>query len=195
LPLRSGRPREARIDATVRKSVLAILRDRSYRALTIDGVARRAGVPRTSIYRRWPSKQHLVADAVVTEMGVDPARDTGTLGGDLVAVAQSLRRAFSGPLGKALPALVSDMAADSELAVMVQQRVLAVRRRSMQLAFERAAGRGDITAGLDIELLLDMLTGPFYFRILFGHAPLDSRLAHTVTEYILRIAGSELPGP
>ena len=187
-PPAKGRPRDPRVDTAIKSAVLAMLREGGYRTLNIQAIAIRAGVPRTSIYRRWPSKQHLVADAVVTEMGADPAEDTGSTRGDLLAVVKSLLRAFSGPLGLALPALVSDMAKDSELASVIRAEVLDVRRQSMRQALSRAKARGDVAHDLDIELLLDMLTGPFYFRTLFGHARMDRRMANGIVEYILNAA-------
>jgi len=181
-----GRPRDDSIDAEVVAAVLQILRTRGYGAVTIDGIARRVKRARTSLYRRWPSKRHLVAYAVVSEMGAAPAADTGALRADLQAAVRTLLRAFAGPLSQALPGLVADMAQDHELAATIRQEVLAARRRSMREAFQRAAARREIRDDLDIELLLDMLTGPFYYRALFGHAPITARMTHDVVEYVMR---------
>ncbi len=100
----------------------------------------------------------------------------------------TLLRAFSGPLGSALAGLVADMAEDAELAQTVRREVLATRRRSMREAFARAYARGETREDLNIELLLDMLTGPFYFRTLLGHAPISRGMTRDVVEYVLRIA-------
>ena len=121
-------------------------------------------------------------------MGENPAADTGSTKDDLMAVVRSLQRAFSGPVGLALPALVSDMARDSELAAVIREKVLDVRRQSMRAALTRARARGDIAGDQDLDLLLDMLTAPFYFRTLFGHARMDRRMANEVVEYVLRAA-------
>jgi len=184
---RSGRPRDQRIDSEVVSAVLSALKDGGYRAVTIDGVARRVDRARTSLYRRWPSKRHLVAYAVVSEMGDRPAPDTGRIRGDLEAVVGTLLRAFAGPLGQALAGLASDMAQDPALAATIRQEVLAPRRKSMREALERAQSRGEVRHDCDIELVLDMLTGPFYFRTLFGHAPITPRTARRVVEYVLRV--------
>jgi len=167
------------------------LNDGGYGTLSIQAVAKCAHVPRSSVYRRWPSKQHLVAHAIVAEMGDNPAADTGNIEKDLRAVAESLLRAFSGPLGRALPALVSDMANDSGLASLIRRRVLDVRRESMRKALTRARLRGDIAPRLDLELFLDMLTAPFYFRTLFGHARIDRQMAKHIVQYALRAAGCQ----
>jgi AcrR family transcriptional regulator len=173
--------------------VLAVLRTSGYRSVTFGAIARDARCARTSLYRRWPSKRHLVAYAVLNEMGDNPAADTGALRGDLEATVETLRNAFAGPLGRALPGLVADMAQDEELAETIRREVLAARRKSMREAFARARARGDIRGNLDMELVLDILTGPFYFRTLFGHAPVTRRTTRDIVDYVLRLvaAGSE----
>jgi len=183
-----GRPRDERIDAEVVASVLRFLRAGGYRAVTIDGIARQVKRARTSIYRRWPSKQRLVAYAVLSELGDNPAPDTGHLREDLEAAVGTLLNAFSGPLGRALPGLVADMAQDIELADSIRFEVLAARRNSMREAFVRASARGEVRGDLEIELVLDMLTAPFYYRTLFGHAPISRRMTRDVVEYVLRVA-------
>lgn len=184
---RLGRPRDERIDAEVVSAVLEVLRTGGYRAVTIAGIAGRIRRGRASIYRRWPSKRHLVAYSVVSEMGASPAADTGVLRKDLEAVVGTLLRAFGGPLRQALPGLVAEMAHDADLAQAIRKEVIAARRRSMRDAFARAAARGEVRSGQDIELILDMLTGPFYYRTLFRHARIGRRMTHEVVEYVLRI--------
>ena len=182
-----GRPRDEDIDRQVVAAVLQVLRFGGYRAVTIEGIARRIGRARTSIYRRWPSKPHLVAYCIVNTLGASPAADTGVLRRDLGAAVDTLRRAFTGPLRQALPGLVADMAQDPKLAHAVRHEVLARRRKSMRGALNRARLRGEARAGLDDELVLDFLAAPFYFRALFGHAPIDRRLARNIVEYVLKI--------
>jgi AcrR family transcriptional regulator len=182
-----GRPRDARIDTEVVAAVLIALENGGYRAVTLEGIAKNVGRPRSSLYRRWPSKRHLVAYAVVSELGENPAADTGTLRGDLLSAVRTLWRAFRGPLGHALAGLVADMAQDAALASTIRQRVLAPRRRSLREAVERARVRGELRIDLDVELLLDMLTGPFYFRTLFGHASMSQKNTGQIVDCILRV--------
>jgi AcrR family transcriptional regulator len=142
-------------------AVLEGLRLRGYRGVTIDSVARKVKRARTSLYRRWPSKRHLVADAVVAELGIQPAPDTGSLRKDLRAAVGTLLSAFGGTLGKALPGLVADMALDPVLARMIRENVLLARRRSIRAAFD--------------------------FRALFGHLPSTPATVNTVVDYVLSI--------
>jgi AcrR family transcriptional regulator len=182
-----GRPRDTRIDREVVEAVLKALERGGYRAVTMDGIAKKVGRPRSSLYRRWSSKRHLVAYAVVSELGENPAADTGTLRGDLLSAVRTLWRAFRGPLGHALAGLVADMAQDAALASVIRQRVLTPRRRSMREAVERARVRGEVRDDLDVELLLDMLTGPFYFRTLFGHASMSRKNTGQIVDCLLRV--------
>ncbi len=186
-----GRPRDERIDTQVVSAVLTLLKTRGYRAVTIEGIARKVKRARTSLYRRWPSKQHLVAYAVLSELGENPAADTGRLREDLEAAVGTLVSAFAGPLGQALAGLVADMAQDAQLAETIRQEVLAARRKSMREAFVRARGRGEVRADLDLELVLDMLTAPFFHRTLFGHAPVTRRMAREVVSYVLRLVAPD----
>ncbi|MFZ0497496.1 MAG: TetR/AcrR family transcriptional regulator [Steroidobacteraceae bacterium] len=181
-----GRPRDERIDADVVSAVLDVLNSGGYRAVTIAAIAQRTKRGRSSIYRRWPSKRHLVAYSVVSTMGATPAADTGDLGRDLNAVVETLLRAFAGPLRQALPGLVADMANDPQLGEAIRKEVLAIRRRSMRQALARAVRRGEIRADFDVELILDMLTGPFYYRALFAHARISRRMAQEAVKYVLR---------
>jgi len=183
-----GRPRDQHIDREVVAAVLQVLRTRGYRAVTIDGIARKVKRARTSLYRRWLSKRHLVAYAVVSELGPSPAADTGSLRADLHAAVGTLLRAFRGPVQQALAGLVADMAHDPGLAEVIRADVLAARRKSMREAFDRARARHEIREDLEVELLLDMLTGPFYFRALFGHEAISRHMTRDVVDYVLRIA-------
>jgi AcrR family transcriptional regulator len=192
-----GRPRNSRIDEEVVAAVLGVLRSKGYRAVTIEHIARRVKRARTSLYRRWPSKRNLVAFAVVHELGVEPAADTGSLRNDLKSAVETLRRAFAGPLGAALAGLAADMAHDTALARLIRTAVLAPRRDSMRAALARGVKRAEISGGLDHELLLDMLTAPYYFRTFFGHAQISAQMNDRIVDYALRAAaprGENGPG-
>lgn len=186
-PKAIGRPRDTRIDMAVVAAVLNALERGGYRAVTIDGIAKNVDRPRSSLYRRWSSKRHLVAYAVVSELGENPAANTGTLRGDLLSAVRTLWRAFRGPLGHALAGLVADMAQDAALAASIRRQVFTPRRRSMREAIARAHARGEVRNDLDVELVLDMLTGPFYFRTLFGHASMSRNNTEQIVDCLLRV--------
>jgi AcrR family transcriptional regulator len=183
-----GRPRDKRIDTEVIRAVLAALQSGGYRAVTIESIARQVKRARTSLYRRWPNKRRLVAYAVVNELGVEPAPDTGSLREDLKGATDTLRHAFRGVLGRSLAGLVSDMAHDAKLAESIRAEVLTARRLSMRAALQRGEARGEIAAGRDLDLLLDLLTAPFYFRALLWNATIGLKGSEKIVDYVLRAA-------
>lgn len=181
-----GRPIDATIDRAVVDAVLLELRCSGYRSITMAGIAIKVGRARASLYRRWPSRRHLVAYAVVTELGANPSPDTGSLRRDLMAAVETLVTGFQGALGPALAGLVGEMADDAALAHTIRKEVLAKRRRSIRAAFQRGIKRGDLRPEVNVELLMDMITAPFYFRALFGHVKLSRTMIETVVDTVLR---------
>lgn len=187
---RLGRPTDSSIDRNVVNTVLQELRRNGYRSITMEGIARKIGCARASLYRRWPSKRHLVAYAVVSELGANPSPNTGSLRLDLMRTVETLIAGFQGTLGPALAGLVGEMADDPGLGRTIRKEVLAKRRRSIRAAFQRGIRRGELRSDLNIELLMDMLTAPFYFRALFGHLKLSATMIETVVDIVLRGAAS-----
>ena len=180
-----GRPKDKRIDEDVVLAVLDALKSKGYRHVTIERIAKTVRRARTSLYRRWPSKRHLVAYAVVSTLEAEPAPDSGSLRQDLICAVDTLRRAFSGPLGQALPGLVADMAHDLELARIIRGEVLIRRRTSIRNAILRGIARAEIRRGIHIDVLIDQLTAPCYFRVLLSHARITRRFIETVVDYAL----------
>lgn len=181
-----GRPKDARIDQDVVRAVLDTLETKGYRHITIERIAKTVKRARTSLYRRWPSKRHLVAFAVVSTLKAEAAPDSGSLRRDLICAVDTLRRAFAGPLGQALPGLLADMAHDQALARIFREEVLRRRRASIRKALTRGIARGEIRADIDVEVFIDLLTAPAYFRVLFRHARVSRSFIETVVDYVLR---------
>lgn len=182
----AGRTRDERIDRAVRAATVALLGEVGYPALSMGAVAQRAGVHRPAVYRRWPSKRHLVVDAVADGLGLRPTPDTGDLRSDLVAGITTIVDSLAGStLGRVLPALVADLAADAELAERFRERVFHPRRATTAATLRAAAGRGEIRADFDMDFVLDALAAPLYYRVLFGHLPLTRGLAEQCVDAVL----------
>lgn len=180
------RTRDERIDSAVLAATLELLGESGYAALSIGKVATQAGVHRPAIYRRWPSKRHLVVDAVVAELGLLPTPNTGDLRADLVAGMTTLVRSLSGTiLGSALPALVADLAQDPELNEEFLRQVFHPRRATTAVALESARQRGELREDVDIDFVLDALAAPLYYRVLFRHLPLTERVAEQTVDTVL----------
>jgi AcrR family transcriptional regulator len=163
-----------------------ILNEVGYAALTLESVAARAGTSKPALRRRWRSRQHLVVDALAATVGTTPTPDTGCTHCDLVAGIQTLTDAFTTKIGRrVLPALVSDLAGDPELAELFLDRYFHPRRASTAAALRRGIARGDLDPEADIDLLLDMLASTTYYRVLFGHLPVTAGLAEQVVKTVL----------
>lgn len=183
-----GRPKDGRIDEDVVVAVLNMLKAKGYRHVTIERVAKTVHRARTSLYRRWPSKRQLVAYAVLSTLNAAPVADSGSIREDMISAVEALHRAFAGPLGQALPGLVADMAHDAGLARIIREEVLVPRRASIKQAISRGVHRGEIRGDIPTDSFIDLLTAPFYFRALFGHARINRPFIETIVDCALRAA-------
>jgi AcrR family transcriptional regulator len=157
-------------------------------AFRTEDVATRAGVGKGAIYRRYSSKEELVAAAVaslVNEEIVVP--DTGSTRGDLVALMREAVTLYGGSLpGRLMPSLVGAMADSPDLAAAVRESFLAKRRAALAEVLQRGVERGDLRSDLDLELALDVLGGPLFYRLLITGGAIDRELADGVADLILR---------
>ena len=161
------------VTEAIRAAVFEELAAVGYARMSIEGIARRAGVGKTAVYRRWRSKLHLVLDVVsaVAVMGL-PVPDTGTLEGDLRLLYEVTARALRHPLAsQILPDLQAEAARSPEIAEAVQ-KALRDGQASVASTIVRAAEqRGEVRAGLDQELALDLISGPLYWRSVVVRGP------------------------
>ncbi|WP_439673603.1 TetR/AcrR family transcriptional regulator [Embleya sp. MST-111070] len=181
-----GRPRDHRIDEAVLAATMRLLEEGGYADFTLEGVAVRAGTTKPAIRRRWPSRRHLVIDALVTAMGEAPTPDTGCTHCDLIVGIATLTTAFAGPgTRRVWPALVADLAADPALAQTFFARLFDPRRAATAAALRRGITRGDIRPDTDLDLLLDLLASTTYYRALFGHLPITDTLAEDIVMIVM----------
>lgn len=184
---RSGRPRDERIDRAVIDATVALLNEVGYAKLTFEAVAARAATSKPALRRRWPSRAHLVVDALAAVVGTAPTPDTGCTRCDLVEGIGTLGDAFPAKIGRTvLPALMADLAEDPVLDRVFLERYFHPRRATTAAALRRGIERGDIDPGADIDLLLDLLGAPVYYRVLFGHLPVNPGTAEQIVDTLLQ---------
>jgi AcrR family transcriptional regulator len=165
------------------EATLAELIEVGYTAMTIERVAARAGVHKTTIYRRWADKDSLLAETLhgLVEEPI-PAVDTGSLHSDLHAYAGAIVALLAGPVGRvARTALTSDAMRAPEIAAF-KDSLFATRRPVSSEIARRAIDRGELDAGTDPHLLIDFLVAPVYFRLMLSEEPLDADLARRVAD-------------
>lgn len=163
-----GRPRDARCEAAILSATLDLFSEVGFEGMSIEALAARAGVGKTTIYRRWPSKEAIVVAAVATSLsGAESPIDTGSLTGDLVA---TVKRAYcfltSTVSGQVLPQMMRHVATDTALGRLYVQQVLAPKRRRMTEMLERAVARGELRADTDLAAAADSIMGTLvYLRL------------------------------
>jgi AcrR family transcriptional regulator len=162
----AGRPRSGEAHRAILDATLELLQEAGFSALTVEGVASRAGVGKATIYRRWPSKLPLVVEA----FGQLPAFedvDTGDLARDLKAMlSRYLHDFLSTPLATVYPSLAAERAHNPELGAVLDP-VLRGRRRPLEAALKRAVARGEVPPDVDLDLAADLIVGPIAVRLFF----------------------------
>jgi AcrR family transcriptional regulator len=181
-----GRPREARIDDAIHAATIELMAERGIHDLRMDAVAERAGVGKAAIYRRYRSKDDLVTAAVAALVSEIVIPNTGSTRGDLLALMREAVELYTGSLApRLMPSLVGAMGQRPELARTVRDVFLTERRAALRNVLERGIARGDLRADADLELALDVLGGPLFYRLLITGGPLDEQLAEGVADLVL----------
>jgi AcrR family transcriptional regulator len=190
-PRRPGRPRDAARDEAILGATLAILTEKGYAGLTIEGVASSAGVGRPTIYRRWPSKPALVVAALVQSARIAvPVVDTGSLRRDLIAMQRRQVELMNSPDSRRVTAgLVADLAADPELAETYVSQYLAPRRATVWQVLQRGIDRGELKADADFAFINDLLVGPLFMRAVVWGEQLAADTAEKTADVILAAFG------
>lgn len=193
---KTTRARGAATEQAILQTTLALLQEGGYYALTIDRVAARARASKTTIYRRWKSKEHLVL-AVLQGLPMPmPERSSGSLEADLIELFRQFARIMANsPLRGVLPMLVAECAnnpALSHLLVPVNEQRRAPLRKVVELAIER----GELGADTDVELLLDVIQGAIAIRLYFLLDTLDERWIRALVQLLIHgLHGSALQKP
>lgn len=177
--------RSARVRNDVMRAVTELLAQTGYEGLSIEAVADRAGVHKTTVYRRWPTKADLVAD-VLSERSEQqvPVPDTGTLGGDLVALARAVAANIGSEVGGAMArTLVAASMTSAEIAETGRE-FWTERLALTGVIVERAIARGELPPGTDPALVIETLIGPLYVRLLLTGEPVDGDFATRVAALV-----------
>jgi AcrR family transcriptional regulator len=183
-----GRPRSEKSRQAILAAADELLLRHGLDGVSMDEVAEAAGASKATIYRWWPSKHLLALDALLIafEDITGKIEDTGTLRGDLVSVLTAfVKRVTSRPYARVLSGLIAEVHRDPAFGRVWRERFLQERRARGRHVFARAVERGEIPADTDVELMLDLLFGAIYHRLLHGHEPLNASVAERVVDAVL----------
>jgi AcrR family transcriptional regulator len=184
-PPRRGRPRSADADEAILGATLSVAGELGFRGMSMDLVAERAGVSKTTIYRRWSSKEALVLEALRQAINPLDDVDLGSVRADLETFLGNLgERMASGKMSDVLPHLIDVAVHDPQLRCSLDDYV-SHRRRPLVAILERGLERGELRDGVDIAIVVDALIGPYIYRKLLTRAPLGQQFANELLDVVL----------
>ena len=165
-----GRPRSEQARQAILRSTLKILGKRGFSAFTIEDVADRAAVGKATVYRWWPNKGALIADAFAGSTTRNLRfPDTGSVYTDMSRQMRQLVKVFRSPKGRIVAAILAAGQSDKDVIAAFRDRFLWPRRREAYRTLRRAISRGELRKDTDLDLVLDSLYGPIYMRFLIQH--------------------------
>ncbi len=172
--VRPGRPRNERLHKAILKTAFDLVLEVGFREVSIESIAAKAGVGKTTIYRRWPNKAAVVMDAFMMRVGAEtlfPRADKLT---DSIRLQmRTMAKAFRGRDGALVKALLSEAQFDAELATAFRERWTLPRRKMALAVFHDAVRQGVLRPDIDLEATIDLLYAPIYYRLQMGTGPLS----------------------
>ena len=172
--------------AVILDATRELLVEGGVQALTIEGVAARAGVAKTTIYRRWASRDELAFAVLLELVELLEVSDVGDTRAELVYLVDSVVRVLRSTLmGGIMRGLVSALAEDAERQRAFRERVVGARLSETRRIVERGIERGDVRPDADADLLYELLLGPIYLRLLLSGTPLEDGLAERLVDAVL----------
>ncbi|GAA6621122.1 TetR/AcrR family transcriptional regulator [Scytonema sp. NUACC26] len=175
----STRRRNQRSHQAILQAASELLEEKGYGSVCIEAIATRAGVGKQTIYRWWSSKAAVIMEACATQATSEISTpDTGLVQKDLYTILQQLFNLLKKtPTGNAIAGLIAEAQTDPEVAKVFYEQFVQSRRQATYTILERGIARGELRSDLNLELAIDAIYGPVWYRLLLKHAPLDDSFA------------------
>jgi AcrR family transcriptional regulator len=179
-----GRPRSVRSHQAMLRATLELLAEVGFNAMSMDAISARAGVGKTTIYRRYSSKEELMADAIESMREEIVIPDTGNLQGDIDALIKNAAQITLSPLGRqTIAMIISSASSNTQFAQIYWTKYLQPRRKTFAIVLERAKARNEIPIDLDSDLVFDMMSGIMLYALIF------QPISESWTAYVHRALG------
>jgi AcrR family transcriptional regulator len=177
-------------------AALDLLRRHGYGQMTMEGLAKAAGVSKQTIYRWWPSPAAVLME-VLNEYAIAhvPVEDRGSLELELRDFVRNTVAGLHEGTAPIVAALMAKAQLDAGFATAFREQFLARRRQAMRTLLERGRERGEVAADADLDLLVDIGFGTIWYRVLSRHAPLSRRFADELTDTLLALCATGQPSP
>ncbi len=189
-----GRPRDEVVKLRILKAALGVLEDIGLVNATADAIAERAGASKATIYRWWPNKAAVFIEALREATAIElPFPDTGDLRQDVHLQLRNFVRLLTGPRGRIFRAFIAAAQGDLEVADAFRKLWIEPRRAQTKAVLERHQIEGRLGPDIDLEVFIDLLYGPFYFRLMADHRPLTPAFAETIADLALGQVAQKSP--
>lgn len=178
--------RRSQTDELILDVTRELLAEHGVHGLTVEGVARRAGMGKTTIYRRYRSRTELALAVLLDQVDEMAQPDIGDTRTELVTIVdRTVELLRSTLMGRVMQGLVSEIAADPELAEAYRERVVNRRLLDVRHLVERGVARGELRADLDPEMVADLLLGPVYHRFFLSGSSMDDTFGSRLVAALL----------
>lgn len=181
-----GRPRDGVARTRILEAALELLEEVGFSSATTDAIAERAGASKATIYRWWPNKAAVLIEALREAVAQElPFPDTGDLREDVRLQLENFVKLLTGRRGRFFKAFIAAAQSDSEVAAAFLSVWIQPRRATTKEVLRRHQESGRLAPDLNLDLVLDLLYGPLYFRLLAGHGELTADFADSIAELAL----------
>ncbi len=183
---RSGRPRSERRHKAILQTAMDLVIEIGFRAVSIEAIAAKAGVAKTTIYRRWPNKAAVVMDSFMERLfrpEFPPSKKTTE---SIRLQMRSMARGFRTKDGAVLKALLAEAQFDAKLATAFRERWMLPRRKIALAVLQKAVSQGELRSDIDLEATIDLLYAPLYYRLQMGTAPLSDAYIDEIFDQVMK---------
>jgi AcrR family transcriptional regulator len=181
-----GRPRSEETRKLILSTAYQLLLEQGFKSVTVEGIALKSGVSKTTIYKWWPNKAAVVLDGFfdATEILLQ-VPETGSAKEDLFIQVNNLATFFTSSKGRIIAELIAEGQFDANVAAEYQKRYFAPRRLITRSIMERGIEKGQMKSDIDIELLIDIIYAPIFYRLLITGDKIDTEYINNVLEQAL----------
>ena len=181
-----GRPRSEETKKAILTASYELLLENGFNAVTVEGIAERAGVSKATIYKWWPNKAAVVLDGffAATELMLQ-VPNSGSVREDLFIQVNNLATFITTPKGKVITELIAEGQFDANIAEEYRIRYFNPRRLISRQIIERGVLRGELKKDLDVELSIDLIFAPLFYRLLITGETVDSAFVKSLISYAL----------
>jgi AcrR family transcriptional regulator len=186
MPEQSSHPRSLRAMDSVLGATTELLAEGGLPAATVDAISARSGVSKATIYKHWPCRTAIAAEAFGKQMAAAiPLPDKGNTADDLAEQVRRVSAFYAGPQGQVFAQLLAATVADRAASPYFREYFLDKRREAVGELWQRALDRGEVKPEISAETATDVLFGPLIFRLMTGHAPLTREEADKISSAAL----------